>query len=57
MRFYDVNAGAITVDGVDVRETSRKALRAQFGMVLQDTWLQSGTIRDNISTTNVLPVR
>ncbi|MBR2341157.1 MAG: ABC transporter ATP-binding protein [Clostridia bacterium] len=49
MRFYDVNAGAICVDGVDIRETSRKTLRAQYGMVLQDTWLKSGTIRENIA--------
>ena len=49
MRFYDVNAGAITVDGVDIRETTRRELRSRFGMVLQDTWLQSGTIRQNIA--------
>ena len=49
MRFYDVNAGAISVDGVDIRETGRKNLRAQYGMVLQDTWLKSGTIRENIA--------
>lgn len=49
MRFYDVNAGAISVDGVDIRETCRKNLRAQYGMVLQDTWLKSGTIRENIA--------
>ena len=49
MRFYDVNAGGISVDGVDIRETSRKNLRAQYGMVLQDTWLKSGTIRENIA--------
>ncbi len=52
MRFYDVNAGAISVDDVDVRETSRKNLRAQYGMVLQDTWLKSGTIRENIAYGN-----
>jgi ATP-binding cassette subfamily B protein len=49
MRFYDVNAGAIRVDGVDIRELRRGALRRMFGMVLQDTWLFSGTIRDNIA--------
>jgi ATP-binding cassette subfamily B protein len=49
MRFYDVSAGAIRVDGVDVRELSRGSLRRMFGMVLQDTWLFSGSIRDNIA--------
>jgi len=49
MRFYDVNAGAIRVDGVDIREMTRGGLRRIFGMVLQDTWLFSGTIRDNIA--------
>src|SRR6185436_15208681 len=49
MRFYDVNAGAIRVDGVDIRELTRGGLRQIFGMVLQDTWLFSGTIRDNIA--------
>ena len=49
MRFYDVNGGAIRVDGVDIRELSRGELRRMFGMVLQDTWLFSGTIRDNIA--------
>ena len=49
MRFYDVNAGAIRVDGVDIREMTRGGLRTIFGMVLQDTWLFSGTIRDNIA--------
>ena len=49
MRFYDVNAGAIRVDGVDVRDLARGGLRRTFGMVLQDTWLFSGTIRDNIA--------
>lgn len=49
MRFYDVDAGAIRVDGVDIREISRGGLRRMFGMVLQDTWLFSGTIRDNIA--------
>jgi ATP-binding cassette subfamily B protein len=49
MRFYDVNSGAIRVDGVDVRDMKRGELRRLFGMVLQDTWLFSGTIRDNIA--------
>ena len=49
MRFYDVNAGAIRIDGVDIREMARGDLRRIFGMVLQDTWLFSGTIRDNIA--------
>ncbi len=49
MRFYDVNAGSIRVDGVDVRDLSRGGLRRMFGMVLQDTWLFSGSIRDNIA--------
>jgi ATP-binding cassette subfamily B multidrug efflux pump len=49
MRFYDVDAGAIRVDGVDIRELKRGALRRTFGMVLQDTWLFSGTIRENIA--------
>jgi ATP-binding cassette, subfamily B, multidrug efflux pump len=48
MRFYDVNQGAITVDGVDIRHIKRGNLRRMFGMVLQDTWLFNGTIRDNI---------
>src|SRR6185295_13952696 len=49
MRFYDVDAGAIRVDGVDIREMKRGELRRMFGMVLQDTWLFSGTIRENIA--------
>src|ERR1044072_8975548 len=49
MRFYDVNAGAIRIDGVDIREMARGDLRRIFGMVLQDTWLFSGTIRENIA--------
>ncbi|MEN2737945.1 ABC transporter ATP-binding protein [Microbacterium sp. X-17] len=48
MRFYDVDAGRITLDGLDTREMTRDDLRARTGMVLQDTWLFSGTIRDNI---------
>ena len=49
MRFYDVQAGRITLDGVDIAAMDRAALRAQIGMVLQDTWLFEGTIRDNIA--------
>lgn len=48
MRFYDVTGGRIEVDGTDIRDMTRKSLRAGFGMVLQDTWLKTGTIRDNI---------
>ncbi len=48
MRFYDVDEGSIAVDGVDIRTLPREALRRQFGMVLQDTWLFGGTIYDNI---------
>lgn len=48
MRFYDVNKGKICVDGADIREVTRKSLRANYGMVLQETWLKAGTIRDNI---------
>ena len=49
MRFYDVGGGAITVDGTDIRGITRKSLRTNFGMVLQDTWLKTGTIRENIA--------
>ena len=49
MRFYDVDAGRITLDGVDIAQMRRADLRAQVGMVLQDTWLFEGTIRDNIA--------
>ena len=48
MRFYDVDKGAICVDGVDIRNMTRRSLRKNFGMVLQETWLKQGTIRDNI---------
>lgn len=48
MRFYDVNSGSITIGGTDIKNMSRKALRSHYGMVLQETWLKSGTIRDNI---------
>lgn len=49
MRFYDVNAGSIKVEDVDIREMTRKSLRAGYGMVLQETWLKTGTIRENIA--------
>ena len=49
MRFYDVDSGCIRVEGRDIRQVTRKSLRESFGMVLQDTWLKSGTIRDNIA--------
>ena len=48
MRFYDVDSGKICVDGADIREVTRKSLRENYGMVLQETWLKAGTIRDNI---------
>lgn len=48
MRFYDVDSGSIRVDGNDIRNMTRKSLRTSYGMVLQDTWLRNGTIRDNI---------
>lgn len=48
MRFYDTDNGSIAVDGRDIREYTRKSLRASYGMVLQDTWLKPGTVRDNI---------
>ncbi|MHB8193007.1 MAG: ABC transporter ATP-binding protein [Bellilinea sp.] len=48
MRFYDVDSGAIRIDGHDIRSTTRRDLRKQFGMVLQDTWLYNGTIMENI---------
>ncbi len=49
LRFYEVDAGRITLDGVDIREMRREDLRSQFGMVLQDTWLFGGSIRENIA--------
>ena len=49
MRFYELNGGKITIDGVDIRDIKRGAHRSMFGMVLQDTWLFNGTIRDNIA--------
>lgn len=52
MRFYELDSGKITVDGMDISEMSRKELRKNFGMVLQDTWLFSGTIKENIAYGN-----
>ena len=49
MRFYDVDKGKIEVDGAAVDQMTRHSLRAAYGMVLQDTWLKTGTIRDNIA--------
>ncbi len=49
MRFYDVDAGAISVDGHDIRKITRKSLRENYGMVLQETWLKTGTIKENIA--------
>ena len=49
MRFYDVDSGQIRVEGTDIRDMTRKSLRAGYGMVLQDTWLKAGTIRENIT--------
>ncbi|MDD6661970.1 MAG: ABC transporter ATP-binding protein [Lachnospiraceae bacterium] len=50
MRFYDVDSGSIKIEGTDIRDLKRETVRSAFGMVLQDTWLRSGTIRDNIRT-------
>lgn len=52
MRFYDVTGGAISLDGTDLRDLTRASLRGGFGMVLQETWLKSGTIRENITMGN-----
>ena len=49
MRFYDVNGGSITVSGDDIRNVTRASLRGSYGMVLQDTWLRAGTVRENIA--------
>ena len=49
MRFYDVDSGAIRIDGTDIRQITRESLRGNYGMVLQETWLKSGTIRENIA--------
>lgn len=48
MRFYDVDEGSISVDGIDIRKLTRESLRENYGMVLQETWLKAGTVRDNI---------
>ena len=52
MRFYDVNSGEILLDGINIRDISRQELRSSFGMVLQDTWLSAGTIKENIAFGN-----
>lgn len=52
MRFYDVDSGSITIDGIDIRDIKRSDLRQLFGMVLQDTWLFNGTLRENIAYGN-----
>ena len=49
MRFYDVDGGVITVDGIDINDITRSSLRRSYGMVLQDTWLKDGTVRENIA--------
>ena len=49
MRFYDVNGGSIKVSGTDIRDVTRASLRSSYGMVLQDTWLRAGTVRENIA--------
>ena len=49
MRFYDVNGGSINVSGTDIRDVTRASLRSSYGMVLQDTWLRAGTVRENIA--------
>lgn len=49
LRFYDVDGGSITVDGTDIRDITRESLRRNFGMVLQDTWIKHGTVRENIA--------
>lgn len=48
MRFYDVNSGSIKVEGTDIRNITRDSLRSSYGMVLQETWLKEGTIRENL---------
>jgi len=52
MRFYDVNKGSIKIDGIDIRDITRKSLREHYGMVLQETWLKAGTIKENIAYGN-----
>ncbi len=49
MRFYDVQSGRITLDGLDIKDIKRKSLRSNYGMVLQETWIKTGTVRDNIA--------
>ncbi len=49
MRFYDVNSGSIQVEGTDIRQITRDSLRTSYGMVLQETWLKGGTIRENLA--------
>lgn len=56
MRFYDVQKGAILINGHDIRDFCRKDLRALFGMVLQDTWLFNGTLIDNIRNADLILV-
>src|SRR6185295_8430383 len=53
MRFYEIDAGAITLDGLDISKMRRRELRSNVGMVLQDTWLFGGTIRENIAYGNL----
>ena len=52
MRFYDVDSGSVKVDGLDIQDVTRHSLRSKYGMVLQETWLKSGTIRDNLTLSN-----
>ena len=52
MRFYDVDQGSIAISGKDIRDVTRASLRGSFGMVLQDTWLMGGTVRENIAYGN-----
>ena len=52
MRFYDVTSGEITVDGMNIKDVTRHSLRRNYGMVLQETWLKSGTVRENITMGN-----
>ena len=57
MRFYDVDSGQIRVEGTDIRDMTRKSLRAGYGMVLQDTWLKAGTIREILPWESPMPRR
>lgn len=52
MRFYDIDSGAILIDGIDIRSITRKSLRESYGMVLQETWIKSGSIKENIAMAN-----